>query len=35
MENQNGIYQGQLSSAQKKEGRGVYLWDSGELYYGK
>lgn len=34
VENQNGIYQGHLSRTQRKEGRGIFFWDSGELYYG-
>jgi len=30
----NGIYQGDLKCHCIREGLGVYLWDSGEFYYG-
>ena len=35
MEYLNGIYQGDFNQSTIREGLGVYLWDSGEFYYGK
>ena len=35
LEYQNGLYQGDLKQNAIREGLGVYLWDSGEFYYGK
>lgn len=30
----NGIYQGDILDNNVRDGLGVYLWDSGEFYYG-
>lgn len=35
MEYKNGIYQGDLLNQSIRQGLGVYLWDSGEFYFGK
>ncbi len=35
MEYLNGIYQGDFNQSSLRAGLGVYLWDSGEFYYGK
>lgn len=35
LEYHNGLYQGDLKQNAIREGLGVYLWDSGEFYYGK
>lgn len=34
LEYTNGIYQGDITKSIVREGLGVYLWDSGEFYYG-
>ncbi len=30
----NGVYQGEIK-ASVRDGLGVYLWDSGQFYYGR
>ena len=34
MEYSNGIYQGDFDTAGDRDGMGVFIWDSGELYFG-
>ena len=34
VETANGLYHGHLDNQQKQHGTGIFLWDSGELYYG-
>ena len=35
LEYRNGIFQGDINQNTMRDGLGVYLWDSGEFYYGK
>jgi len=34
-EYRNGLYQGCYNDFAQREGKGVFYWNSGELYYGK
>ena len=34
-ENTNGIYQGQTDNLKRKNGRGIFLWDTGDIYSGR
>ncbi len=31
----NGFFQGNLNEFDQRQGKGVYYWNSGEVYYGK
>lgn len=34
-EYQNGIYQGLFNENKIREGIGIFLWDTGDMYFGK